>query len=105
MTDLPQYAFRVSARELPENDHAVPLHRGDVVTSFRGEDYTFEGVTRPAYGNSSGRVVVSRPCPEAYDTDGGRTCPHMWHRDGIERREYFPAVFDLYLGTLTGDPA
>lgn len=82
------------------------LVRGDKIYSFRGEEFTFEGVDRPAYGNSSGRVAVSRPCADAYDNGhGGLECVHMWHRDGIERMDYFPSVFGLYLGDAEGNEA
>ena len=101
-----QYAYRESAKDLPADDRPSPLHRGDVVTSFRGEDFTFEGVSRPAYGNSSGRVAVSRVCPDAYTNENGvRECPHMWHRGGIDRQEFFPSVFGLYLGDAEGNEA
>ncbi len=81
----------------------VMLHRGDKVVSFRGEEYAFEGVARPAQGNSTGRVAVSRECPDAYDNGrGGIDCPHMWHVAAIERDDYFPSVFSLYLGDENG---
>lgn len=81
----------------------VMLHRGDKVVSFRGEEFTFEGVDRYAYGSSEGRVAVSRRCSQAYDNGhGGTECPHIWHRDGIDRQEYFPSVFGLYLGDAHG---
>lgn len=74
------------------------IQRNQVVTSFRGDEWIFKGVDRPAYGNSSGRVAVSRTCPDAYTTSGGaQECPHMWHRNGIDREEFFPSVFGLYL--------
>lgn len=110
MNNLPQqYAYRVSARELPANDRPTPLHKGDVVTSFRGEDWSFGSVSRPAYGNSTGRVSVYRDCPDSYDRSpsqgGGRECVHMWHPGGVDVQEYFPSVFDLYLGTESGEEA
>lgn len=98
-----QYAYR-----RPEDDKSeiLALVPGDQVTSFRGEHWTFEGVARPAYGNSSGRVAVSRLCPDSYENGhGGRECVHMWHRDGIDREEFFPSVFDLYLGDRAGNEA
>lgn len=103
-----QYAFRVSSRELPGTPKAVPLQPGDTVVSFRGEAWTFEGVARKAYGSSTGRVAVTRRCPDAYTTlvEGDVwECPHMWHRDGMDRQELFPSVFNLYLGTENGDEA
>lgn len=90
---MTQYAFRI-----PEDDKSelFPLVKGDLVESFRGETWTFEGVSREARGNSSGRVLVSAACED---------CTHPWHRDGIERREFFPSVFDLYLGNEKGEKA
>lgn len=63
--------------------------------------WVYRGVDRPAYGNSTGRVGVSRVCPDAVDGE----CPHMWHRDGVQRREFFPSVFGLYLGDAEGNEA
>lgn len=77
------------------------VERGDLVESFRGETWTFEGVDRPAYGNSEGRVAVSAAC----DAGSDGQCPHTWHRDGIERREFYPSVFGLYLADASGEPA
>lgn len=98
MNDTQQYAWRVNP--LPGQDHVI---NGETVISFRGESFTFEGVSRGAYGNSSGRVAVSRLCADAYDNGhGGHDCVHMWHREGIERDDFFPSVFDLYLGDENG---
>lgn len=96
-----QYAYRVSP--LPGQTHVI---NGEPVISFRGETWTFVRVSRPAVGNSSGRILVRRPCPDAYDRSpsqgGGRECVHMWHPGGVETGEYFPHVFDLYLGDESG---
>lgn len=82
---------------------SVRLQRGDSITSFRGEQWFYEGVETPAYGNSEGRVAVSRECPDTYDNgNGGRECVHMWHREGIERTAYYPSVFGLYLADDKG---
>jgi hypothetical protein len=99
-----QYAWtHLEGEKAPSGRH---LMTGDTVYSFRGEEWTFESVSRGAYGSSSGRVAVSRPCPDAYDTSGGgRECVHMWHRYGIDRAEYFPSVFGLYLGDAEGNEA
>lgn len=101
-----QYAYRESANPLPANDKAMPLEPGDVVTDFRGSDWFFAGVSREAQGNSTGRVMVRRTCPDAYDRSpslgGGKECTHMWHPGGVETQEYFPSVFDLYLGDENG---
>lgn len=76
------------------------VQKGDLIESFRGETWTFESASRPAEGNSTGRVLVSAACG-----DGVTPCAHMWHTDGIERREFFPSVFRLYLGTEDGSEA
>ena len=98
----PQYAWT-----RPENGMAaVRLQRGDSLTSSWGEQWFFEGVSQPARGNSSGRVAVSKECSDAYDNGyGGRECVHMWHRNGIERMDYYPSVFELYLGDAEGNEA
>jgi hypothetical protein len=92
-----------------EGEKAVthrPLQTGDAVYDRDGQPWTFLSVSRKAVGNSTGRVAVSRPCADAYDNGhGGRECVHMWHRDGIERSEYFPSVFGLYLGLANGEEA
>lgn len=105
MNNLPQqYAWTHLEGEQAVSHRA--LQRGDTIYSFRGEAFTFEGVTRPAYGNSSGRVAASRPCPESHETaTGGRECTHCWHRNGIEWDEFFPSVFGLYLGDEKGEEA
>lgn len=90
MSTVPtQYAYRRDTNERVEP--------GTLVESFRGETWTFDGVSRLANGNSTGRVAVSAACG-----DGITPCAHMWHRDGIERAEYYPSVFDLYLGDAKG---
>lgn len=103
MTALPaQYAYT------REGNKRVRLNT--ILTSFRGEEWMFKGIARQAYGNSSGRVSMARPCPDAYET-GGHTpstmldCPHMWHRNGIEKSEFSPSVFELYLGLENGEEA
>lgn len=63
---------------------------GDLINDFRGETWTFEGVSREAEGNSEGRVAVSAACEDV-------PCRHTWHRDGIERRDFYPSVFELSL--------
>lgn len=95
---MTQYAFR-----RPEDDKSEvsPLVPGDLVESNRGETWTFVAVSREAHGNSSGRVLVTAACE---DSNGGY-CHHLWHRDGMETREFFPHVFGLYLGHENGDPA
>jgi len=89
MNELPQqYAFHADTHERVE--------KGALVQSFRDETWTFEGVSRPAGGNSTGRVAVSAACPD---------CDHHWHRDGIDRQDFLPSVFDLYLGYEDGTKA
>lgn len=66
---------------------------GDTVTSFHGEEWTFVAVSRPAQGSSTGRVRVRRDCPD---------CDHYWHTGDVEYAEFFPGVFDLYLGDQYG---
>lgn len=82
----------------------IQLVPGQLVTSFRGERWEFAGVSRQAQGASTGRVAVQRLCPSAYHVGTGdaHECPHMWHRNGMERSEYFPSVFNLYLSTEAG---
>jgi len=92
---LAQYAYHCGSGER--------VTVGEEIVSFRGEHWTYAGVGRPAGGNSTGRVAVMRDCSDAYDNGhGGRECVHMWHRDGVERTEYFPSVFDLFLGDVNG---
>ena len=99
-TTMTQYAWTK-----PENGMArVRLQDGDSLTSFRGEQWFFVRVSRPAQGNSTGRVTVKRDCPNAYRTMcGARECVHMWHHGGVETTEYFPSVFGLYLGDAEGN--
>lgn len=87
---LAQYAYHRESGERVE--------RGEVMDH---DGWVYVGVDRPAYGNSSGRVAVVRPCPDAVDGE----CVHMWHRGGVERREFFPSVFGLYLGDVDGNEA
>lgn len=111
-----QYVFRcesywLNVGQVPPKEPVI-VHTGELVTSFRGDEWTLEGVSRPAVGNSEGRIALERICPDArqgarYD---GRSravieCPHMWHRNGIERREFYPSAFNLYLGTEDGGEA
>jgi hypothetical protein len=92
MTTLPeQYAYT--------RDTGERVEPGALLES-RGETWTFESVSRQAYGNSTGRVLVSAACG-----DGLTPCAHAWHIDGIERREFFPHVFNLYLGLENGEEA
>src|SRR5262249_53929389 len=92
MNIQPQYAYDTETGRM--------IHRDQGVESFRGEQWFFKGVSRPAEGDSSGRVAVARTCPDAYTTSNGmQECPHSWHRNGIETAEYFPGVFGLVLHT------
>lgn len=96
-----QYAFPVDPR--PGHGH---IEHGEAVVSFRGDSWTYTGVARKAYGNSEGRVSVQRRCPDAVDVPGGDpVCTHMWHYGGVEKREFFPSVFGLHLGTENGEEA
>jgi len=70
-----------------------------------GEQWVFKSVSRKAYGSSSGRVLVERFCPDGHAVGLGWECSHSWHENGIETREFFPSVFDLYLGTEDGTEA
>lgn len=82
------------------------VHRDQQVTSFRGETWIFKGIDREAYGSSSGRVAVSRTCPDAYTTSNGQQdCPHPWHRNGMVTDGFYPSVFGLYLGDAAGNEA
>lgn len=98
----PQYAFRSGdywskvGQEAPAEP--VRVEPGTLVNSFRGETWTFERVSRKAYGNSTGRILVSAACDDV-------VCRHSWHKDGIVEREFYPSVFDLYLGTADGTEA
>ena len=83
--DTQQYAYDVTTGR--------QITQGDLLQGSRDETWTFEGVGRPAEGNSTGRVAVSAACED---------CDHFWHRDGIEQREFFPSVFGLYLGDANG---
>lgn len=94
MEKLPeQYAWRKSS--LPGQDHVI---EGEPVISFRGDTYTYIGVSRKAYGNSTGRVLVTRPC-----SHDDHTSPGLSWCKGEDRREFFPSVFDLYLGDAEGN--
>lgn len=95
-----QYAWRVNP--LPGQDHVIS---GETLISFRGETWVFKGVSRKAYGNSTGRVLVERFCPGGHAVGFGWECSHFWHENGIETREFFPSVFELYLGTEDGTEA
>lgn len=87
--DIPvQYAYR--------RDTGERVERGALLQGARDETWTFEGVSRKAYGHSTGRVLVSAACED---------CTHSWHVDGIEKREFFPHVFGLYLGLADGTQA
>jgi hypothetical protein len=99
MTTLPtQYAY---TREIPGHQTGgIRVQEGDLLHDSRGETWTFESVSRQAYGNSTGRVLVSAACG-----DGLTPCAHAWHINGIERREFFPHVFNLYLGLENGEEA
>lgn len=89
-----QYAFD---RDNPSR----PIEAGDILTSGGGEQWAFECVSRPAAGHSTGRVTLYRQCPDARHGE----CPHFWHRNGVEEREFFPSVFDLFLGLADGTEA
>lgn len=96
------------AEEIAEAVDAVrrPVQRDQVVYDMRGETWFFKGVSRKAYGNSTGRVAVSRTCPDAYTTSNGQQdCPHPWHRNGMVTDEFYPSVFGLYLGDAAGNEA
>lgn len=88
-----QYAY---TREVPGQSGGIRLQAGDTLHGSRGETWSFDRVSRPAYGNSTGRVQVSRPCTNHDDTPG-----HFWC-SGVETREFFPSVFNLYLGDANG---
>lgn len=90
-----QYAY---TREVPGQSGGIRLQAGDLLHGSRGDTWTFDRVSRPAYGNSTGRVQVSAACG-----DGITPCTHRWHPDGIETREFFPSVFNLYLGDAEGN--
>jgi len=101
MSNTEQYAWTHLEGD-PRSER--PVQRDQVVYSASGEAWYFKGVTLPAYGNSSGRVSVSRTCPDAYTASSGvQECPHMWHRNGIDTQEFFPHVFGLYLGDSEGN--
>lgn len=51
---------------------------GDLVTSFRGEEWTVTGWREPQHAGSTGRVYVK-----------------PFEGDGLSSREFFPSVFDL----------
>jgi hypothetical protein len=105
MSSEEQFAYKREDRTKFSAER-FPLVRGQAVTSGRGESWFFGGVSRGAYGNSSGRVRVYRTCPDAYTaSSGAQDCPHMWHRNGIDVQEYFPSVFGLYLGDAEGNEA
>ncbi|UQA91647.1 hypothetical protein [Streptomyces halobius] len=67
--------------------------KGDTVTSFRGEEWRLDAISRLPEGNSMGRVLVSRECPECR----GKEHVVSWHRDEREQREFLPSVFDLVI--------
>lgn len=103
MSDIePQYAYYTpdhwskTGQEAPAEP--VRVEPGTLINNFRGETWTYEGVSRKAYGNSSGRITVSAACDDT-------PCRHADHRNGIERRAFYPSVFDLYLGTADGTEA
>lgn len=84
-----QYAYYSDAPGGP-----AQVAPGTLLQSGSDETWTFVGVGRKAYGNSSGRVTVEAACED---------CDHFWHPNGIETREFFPHVFGLYLGDAEGN--
>lgn len=65
---------------------------GTDVETFRGETWRFECISRTPDGASTGRVLLSAAC---------EGCTHAWHRDGIERREFFPSVVDATITRMS----
>lgn len=99
-----QYAWtHLEGEKAPTHRH---LMAGDTVYDRDGTPWTFDRVSRKAYGNSTGRVQVSQYCPSAVQSrHNGRTCVHPGHYNGKIVREFFPSVFGLYLGTENGEEA
>lgn len=62
---------------------------GDRVTTFRGEEYTLSMISRPAEGNSTGRVIITRPC-EHSEADH----KELWWCRGADAPEVFPFVIN-----------
>lgn len=94
MTTLPaQYAW---TRPTTAPGTPIPLIEGDVLHDGRGGIWFFDRISRPAYGHSTGRVQVHRACQNHTSGPG-----HFWC-NGTETREFFPSVFDLYLGDCDG---
>ncbi|WP_158721129.1 hypothetical protein [Streptomyces sp. NRRL S-241] len=62
---------------------------GDAVSTSRDEKYTFVMISRPAEGNSTGRVLITRPC-EHSEADH----KELWWCRGEDKREFFPSVIN-----------
>ncbi|MCY0941931.1 hypothetical protein [Streptomyces antarcticus] len=62
---------------------------GDVVTTFRNEEYKLAMISRPAEGNSTGRVIITRPCGHSEDEH-----KELWWCRGEDAPEVFPSVIN-----------
>ncbi|MFD8018900.1 hypothetical protein ACFV6G_00485 [Streptomyces lavendulae] len=62
---------------------------GDPVKTFQEEEYTFSMISRRAEGNSTGRVIITRPC-EHSEADHKEL---YWCR-GVDEPEVFPSVIN-----------
>lgn len=69
------------------------IEPGSKVSDFHGEEWTFDRISRPAAGNSSGRVQLSRPCSH---TENDHETTIYWC-NGTEVREFFPSVIEAQI--------
>ncbi|MGW0333515.1 hypothetical protein ACWD0J_16860 [Streptomyces sp. NPDC003011] len=69
------------------------IEPGNTVKDFHGKQWTFDRISRPAAGNSTGRVQLSRPC--GHSESDHETSFH-WCR-GTEVREFFPSVIEAQI--------
>ncbi|MFD7552953.1 hypothetical protein ACFV9E_00185 [Streptomyces sp. NPDC059835] len=61
----------------------------DTVTTFDGEEYKLVMISRPAEGNSTGRVLITRPCGHSEEDHD-----ELWWCRGEDKREFFPSVIN-----------
>jgi hypothetical protein len=69
----------------------VEIDPGFKLDDGRGGTWSYVSVTRLPEGNSSGRIYVERPCGHVREDS---ECMGAYWCKGVERREFFPHVFD-----------
>ncbi|MGW3308265.1 hypothetical protein ACWDG9_16955 [Streptomyces sp. NPDC001073] len=69
------------------------IEPGSTVKDFRDEERTFDPISRPAAGNSTGRVQLSRPC--GHNESDHKTSTYWC--TGTEVREFYPSVIEAQI--------